>query len=556
MYIDYKKAFDSVPHSWLIYILKHYKINPVIINCLEIIMPNWHTKLKIFDSTKAIETDFIYIKRGIFQGDSLSPLWFCLALNPLSFILNQNDYGFKIKYDSHHTSLSHLLYMDDIKIFANTLNHLHALADRTQSFSNDIKMEFGIDKCKIQSINKGKIEHNIQYKLNNDEIIDPVDPLEGYKYLGFYQSQQIHHKETKNLLKQKFKARLHKILHTHLNAKNTIKAINTYAIPILTYSFGVIRWNLTELKTLQRLINTTMTKYRKHHPRACFQRLILPKIEGGRGLIDILNLHNRQLTLLRTFFYNHAHTKTLHLAICHADTYTPLALADKAKTIKTYTKQQKIEAWAQKSLHGRHRLDLTNNAVDKIASNAWLKQGELFPETEGFMLAIQDQVIDTKNYRKHIIRDRNVSSDHCRHCHKQPETIQHITGACSSITQTDYKHRHDQVAAIIHQILAHKHNLIPEKIPYYKYTPQILLESPDYKLYWDRTILTDKTVHHNRPDITLHDKHSKTVYLVDVAIPNSHNLTSTHITKLTKYTDLSIELKAQWRKPSLMNSPP
>lgn len=50
MYIDYKKAFDSVPHSWLIYILKHYKIHPAIIKFLENIMPFWKTKLKICNS--------------------------------------------------------------------------------------------------------------------------------------------------------------------------------------------------------------------------------------------------------------------------------------------------------------------------------------------------------------------------------------------------------------------------------------------------------------------------------------------------------------------------
>ncbi|XP_045503596.1 uncharacterized protein LOC123700429 [Colias croceus] len=553
MYIDYKKAFDSVPHSWLIYILKHYKINHTIIHFLENIMRNWNTKLKVHNSQKTTETDVISIKRGIFQGDSLSPLWFCLALNPLSHMLNRQRIGFEIKHNTQHTTLSHLMYMDDIKLFAGTSDDIHTLATITQNFSNDICMEFGINKCKIQSINKGVVEQ-APYELPSHEIIDTVDPVEGYKYLGYTQSQEIHHKEIKKLLQQSFKNRLHKILHTQLNARNTIKAINTFAIPILTYSFGIIRWNQTELATLQRIINTTMTKHRKHHPRSCIQRLTLPKCEGGRGLIDIKNLYNKQLILLRTFFHKRSNQSPLHNAICQADSFTPLTLADHTKQINITSKQQKIDVWTTKSLHGRHRLDLTNPVVDKIASNAWLKRGELFPETEGFMLAIQDQVIDTKNYRKYIIRD-STSSDHCRHCHKQPETIQHITGACSSITQTDYKHRHDQVAAIVHQTLAYKHKLITEKTPYYKYTPQIILDSPDFKMYWDRTILTDKTVHHNRPDITLHDKKNKTIYLIDIAIPNTHNLSSTHTNKLSKYTDLSIELKTQWQVHTVKTIP-
>ena len=36
-----------------------------------------------------IKTRLMQIRRGIFQGDSLSPLLFCMALNPLSKELNR-----------------------------------------------------------------------------------------------------------------------------------------------------------------------------------------------------------------------------------------------------------------------------------------------------------------------------------------------------------------------------------------------------------------------------------------------------------------------------------
>jgi hypothetical protein len=39
-YTDYQKAFDSVPHSWLIHILQIYKVEPVIVNFLQVIMKN------------------------------------------------------------------------------------------------------------------------------------------------------------------------------------------------------------------------------------------------------------------------------------------------------------------------------------------------------------------------------------------------------------------------------------------------------------------------------------------------------------------------------------
>ena len=41
-------------------------------------------------------SDPIRIQRRIYEGDSLSPLWFCLALNPLSYLLNRTNCGFGI----------------------------------------------------------------------------------------------------------------------------------------------------------------------------------------------------------------------------------------------------------------------------------------------------------------------------------------------------------------------------------------------------------------------------------------------------------------------------
>lgn len=557
MYIDYRKAYDSVPHSWLIHVLHLYKIHPSIISFLEVTMQHWKTKLSIKNKNENIETDEISIKRGIFQGDAFSPLWFCLGLNPLSRLLNDSGSGLHINNDNDNTqTLTHLMYMDDIKLYSHNTQTLHQLADITQTFSNDINMQFGIDKCKTFSIQDQAVVLE-PYTLSTGEIVEPLDENTYYKYLGFQQAHQISHNHTKSEVTRKFRHRLNTILKSQLNSRNIVKAINTYAIPILTYTFGIIKWSQTDLIKLQRTINTTMTAHRKHHPRSCIQRLTLPRSEGGRGIIDIVNLHNKQISTLRNFFHDRAETSSLHQAIVQNDKkHTPLNLKNhNPQRNETITDaKDKVATWKQKSLHGRHYQDLQQPHVDKTASNAWLQRGELFPETEAFMLAIQDQVIDTRNYQKHIIRNPNIA-DTCRRCCSSSETIQHITGACKAIVQTDYKHRHDQVAAIIHQYLAHKYKLIDEKVPYYKYTPQSVLENSNYRLYWDRTIITDKTVHFNRPDVTVLDKNNKTAYLIDIAICNTHNLQTTHTEKIAKYTDLSIEIKTQWQINSTRTIP-
>jgi hypothetical protein len=46
-------------------------------------MKTWRIAMFFYSSNQEIRTGIINIARGIFQGDSLSPLWFCLALNLL-----------------------------------------------------------------------------------------------------------------------------------------------------------------------------------------------------------------------------------------------------------------------------------------------------------------------------------------------------------------------------------------------------------------------------------------------------------------------------------------
>jgi hypothetical protein len=86
----------------------------------------------------------------------------------------------------------------------------------------------------------------------------------------------------------------------------------------------------------------------------------------------------------------------------------------------------------------------------------------------------------------------------CRRCGKEPETMQHITAAREQLASTEYAKRHDGVAKVIHQKLTEAAELIEDKSPYYRYTPANVLENDNFKLYWNRSIITDKTIPANK----------------------------------------------------------
>ncbi len=137
-----------------------------------IIITKWKTEIVLKTKEMNIITNKIDINRGIFQGDSLSPLWFCLALNPLSTILNSSKYGYEIK--SRHSSyrLSHLAYMDDIKLYASTASSLKQLLNITETFSEDIGMCFGVDKCRTVNVVRGKLTRGLEYETQKANLIN------------------------------------------------------------------------------------------------------------------------------------------------------------------------------------------------------------------------------------------------------------------------------------------------------------------------------------------------------------------------------------------------
>ena len=71
-WIDFRKTFDMVPHAWI----TMFGVADNMTNLLENSMEQWNTKL----ISGGESLGHVEIKRGTFQGDSLSPPLLILAL--------------------------------------------------------------------------------------------------------------------------------------------------------------------------------------------------------------------------------------------------------------------------------------------------------------------------------------------------------------------------------------------------------------------------------------------------------------------------------------------
>jgi hypothetical protein len=82
-----------------------------------------------------------------------------------------------------------------------------------------------------------------------------------------------------------------------------------------------------------------------------------------------------------------------------------------------------------------------------------------------------------------------------------------------------------------------------------------VLENDNFKLYWNRSIITDKTIPFNRPDITLTNKKTKNTFLIDIAVANTQNLAKTTTEKQKKYQELANEIHVMWKQDAVQVVP-
>ena len=146
-----------------------------------------------------LETGPISIKRGIFQGDSLSPLLFTMSLNPLIRELQKTGYGYQL---DKQTKISHLFYVDDLKLYGTSDNQLNGLIS---TVSDDIRMEFGLDKYAKATFKRGKKVSAEGILLNDHQFIQDLDQAETYKYLGMDEGEGVQHHQMKVKIKKEYK---------------------------------------------------------------------------------------------------------------------------------------------------------------------------------------------------------------------------------------------------------------------------------------------------------------------------------------------------------------
>ena len=99
-FFDLADAFGSVPHNTILHSLRRNHFPPEVIQYVH----NFYKNIQAKVVTKSFQSEIFSFKRGVFQGDPLSPIIFLLAFNPILQFLKENcKFGYKIKEEKFIT---------------------------------------------------------------------------------------------------------------------------------------------------------------------------------------------------------------------------------------------------------------------------------------------------------------------------------------------------------------------------------------------------------------------------------------------------------------------
>ena len=222
VYLDFRKAFDTVPHCRLLEKLKGYGIVGNILKWIQAFLSGRSQKVRINEATSS-RADVL---SGIPQGSILGPILFTIFINDLPESIQSNC----------------RIFADDTKLYNISTNHTAIQQDlfSLQKWSDTWNLHFNIAKCNVMHYGKRNPNHAYCMKVNDQEI--EINVCEEEKDLGIifdpHLSFDVHINKIINKANQMIG--LIKRTFTYLNRDILVKLYKSLVRPHLEY--GNIIW--------------------------------------------------------------------------------------------------------------------------------------------------------------------------------------------------------------------------------------------------------------------------------------------------------------------------
>ena len=175
-FIDFSRAFPSIPHSKLWEKLFSIGVSAKYIRWLKILYENSKMRIRLQGNSLSSE---IAITEGVLQGEVLSPLLFNLYISEVQTVL-ENSGGIGANIDT--SSQIHMLaYADDMVVLSESAYGMKLKIKALEEYFASLSLSVNIDKTKILVFQKGgRISRKLNFEYNGTRL----EIVSKYTYLG------------------------------------------------------------------------------------------------------------------------------------------------------------------------------------------------------------------------------------------------------------------------------------------------------------------------------------------------------------------------------------
>ena len=174
IYLDYSKAFDTVPHKRLLHKLRAYGFTGKLLDWIRDFL--FSRKMRVVIRGKS--SDWRQVTSGVPQGSVLGPLLFVLYVNDIPVTV----------------SSSSSMFADDTKLWRKVTDQagrdgLQQDLVGLRGWSEDWLMDFNVDKCKVMHMGCNNSEHD--YAMVTDQGLKTLQKVDTEKDLGVWISKDL-----------------------------------------------------------------------------------------------------------------------------------------------------------------------------------------------------------------------------------------------------------------------------------------------------------------------------------------------------------------------------
>jgi hypothetical protein len=517
--LDIAKAFDTIPHKAIGDALRRKGIPEALISLIEDSYVNVHTTIK-----QGYQEVPMSIKRGVKQGDPLSPFIFNAVLEPLLLQLEELR-GYDL---SNGVKVSSFAFADDIILVSSDASDAANLLRRTEEYLGNLGMDISANKSAAFTIKTTKDSwqlHDPYLSSKNGEKIPFSGAETTLHYLGGTFSPWKGLKAEN--IDIEFRDTLDRVLRLALKPQQKAELVTSYIMPHYLYTMVLAMVPVTTARKMDQDLRRVI-KSIYHLPQCTANGLLhCGKKNGGLGIPQVEGIYTITTLklglkykanpdpIMKAIVEESALEQTLQQIARTARINWPVADVSQLEKHKARMKEKATKEWAQLKSQGKA---VPAFIGDKIG-NAWLSNSTIFRPSK-FITALKLRA-NVAGDRAALARAKITKEVNCRKCRAQTETLGHILGQCT-YTKKERIERHDTIKDYILQRIVDIDKTA-------SVTREPTLGSPDGGLL--------------KPDLVV--KNQEGVFVVDVTVRHEDKdyLQKGRQSKLDKYTPLLPELE-------------